>query len=124
MSGRNYRVSGGALARDRADFRRSIGILLQMARLSGAGRMYITRLRPAVDPVSAEYLLTFGSGRSSEIALRLGSVRGLDTLTDVFRAGHVPVREIERAWRVLATETHYMVRVSLTRELLRMLNLH
>ena len=86
--------------------------------------MYITRLRPAVDPVSAEYLLTYGSGRDAEVALRLGSVRGLDVLTDVFRAGHVPIREIERAWRVLATETHYMVRVSLTRDLLRMLNLH
>ena len=85
--------------------------------------MYITRLRPAVDPVSAEYLLTFGSGRSTDIALNLGRVRGLDALTDVFRAGHVPVREIERAWRVLATETHYMVRISLTRELLRMLDL-
>ena len=52
--------------------------------------MYITRLRPAVDPVSAEYLLTFGSERGSEIALNLGSVRGLDALTDVFRAGQVP----------------------------------
>ena len=85
--------------------------------------MYITRLRPAVDPVSAEYLLTFGSGRSTDIALNLGRVRGLDALTDVFRAGPVPVREIERAWRVLATETHYMVRISLTRDLLRMLGL-
>lgn len=51
-------------------------------------------------------------------------MRDLDALTDVFRAGHVPVREIERAWRVLATETHYMVQVSLIRELLRMLDLH
>lgn len=86
--------------------------------------MYITRLRPAVDPVSAEYLLTFGSGRTSEIALNLGSVRGLDALTDVFRAGHVTIGEIERAWRVLATETHHVVmRVRLTRELLRMLDL-
>ena len=85
--------------------------------------MYITRLRPAADPVSAEYLLTFGSGRSSEVALRLGSVNGLDVLTDIFRAGHVPVAEIERAWRVLATETHYVVRVRLTRELLRILDL-
>lgn len=84
--------------------------------------MYITRLRPAVDPVSAEYLLTFGSGRSSEIALTLGSVKGLDALTDIFRAGLVPVGEIERAWRVLAIETHYVVRVSLTRELLRMVD--
>ncbi|MGH7314851.1 MAG: hypothetical protein ACREJS_01195 [Candidatus Rokuibacteriota bacterium] len=93
-----------------------------MARRSGVGRLYITRLRPAVDPVSAEYLLTFGSG--SEIALNLGSVRGLDALTDVFRAGDVPVGEIERAWRVLATETHYVVmRVRLTVELLRMLGL-
>lgn len=86
--------------------------------------MYITRLRPAVDPVSAEYLLTFGSGRSTDIALNLGRVKGLDALTDVFRAGHVPTGEIERAWRVLATETHYMVRISLTRELLRILDLH
>lgn len=85
--------------------------------------MYITRLRPAVDPVSAEYLLMFGSGRSADIALNLGRVKGLDALTDVFRAGHVPVGDIERAWRVLATETHYMVRISLTRELLRMLGL-
>ena len=85
--------------------------------------MYITRLRPAVDPVSAEYLLTFGSGHSSEMALSLGSVKGLDALTDVFRAGRVPVGEIERAWRVLATETQYVVRVSLTREVLRMLHL-
>jgi hypothetical protein len=94
-----------------------------MARRSGVGRMYITRLRPAVDPVGAEYLLTFGSGRSSEIALNLGSVKGLDTLTDIFRAGHVPVAEIERAWRVLATETHFVMRISLTRELLKMLKL-
>ena len=86
--------------------------------------MYITRLRPAVDPVSAEYLLTFGSERSSEIVLNLGSVRGLDALTDVLGAGHVPVGEIERVWRILATETHYMVRINLTRELLRILNLH
>jgi hypothetical protein len=85
--------------------------------------MYVTRVRPAVDPVSAEYLLTFGSGRSSEIALSLGSVRGLDTLTDVFRAGRVPVAEIERAWRVLATETHFVMRIRLTRELLRLLDL-
>ena len=51
-------------------------------------------------------------------------MRGLDALTDVFRAGHVPLGEIERAWRVLATETHYVVRVSLTRELLTMLDVH
>ena len=94
-----------------------------MARRGGTGRLYITRLRPAVDPVSAEYLLTFGSGRGSDVALNLGSVRGLDSLTDIFRAGHVPLAEIERAWRVLAIETHYVVRISLTRELVSRLDL-
>jgi len=51
-----------------------------MARRSSVGRLYIRRLRPAVDPVNAEYLLTFGSPTTSEIALNLGTVRGLDGL--------------------------------------------
>src|SRR5258708_14513010 len=75
-----------------------------MARRSSVGRLYIVRLRPAVDPVNAEYLLTFGSPSTAEIALNLGSVHGLDGLTDVLRAGRVPVNEIEKAWRVLAVD--------------------
>ena len=73
-----------------------------MARRSSGGRLYSVRLHPAVDPVNAEYVLTFGSPATAEIALNLGSVRGLDGLTDVLRAGRVPVNEIEKAWRVLA----------------------
>ena len=95
-----------------------------MARRSGVGRLYITRLRPAVDPVGAEYLLTFGSPTTSEINLNLGSVRGLDGLTEVLRAARVPVEEIERAWRVLAADTqHYVSNVTLTRAVLRLLGL-
>lgn len=98
-----------------------------MARRSSVGRLYIVRFRPATDPVSAEYLLTFGSPGSpstAEIALNLGSVRGLDGLTDVLRAGRVPVEEIEKAWRVLAVEfRHQIPNVTLTRELIRLLNL-
>ena len=75
-----------------------------MARRSTVGRLYIVRLRPAVDPVNAEYLLTFGSPSTAEIALNLGSVHGFDGLTDVLRAGRVPVNEIEKAWRVLAVD--------------------
>ncbi len=95
-----------------------------MARRSSVGRLYITRLRPAVDPVNAEYILTFGSPATAEIALNLGSVRGLDGLTDVLRAGRVPVNEIEKAWRVLAVEmTHQIPNVTLTRAVIRLLNL-
>jgi hypothetical protein len=95
-----------------------------MARRSGVGRLYIVRLRPATDPVNAEYLLTFGSASTAEIALNLGSVRGLDGLTDVLRAGRVPVNEIEKAWRVLAVEfRHQISNVTLTRALIRLLNL-
>src|SRR5260370_29785270 len=75
-----------------------------MARGRRVGRFYIVRLRPAVDPVNGEYLLTFGSPSTAEIALNLGSVHGLDGLTDVLRAGGVPVNEIEKAWRGLARE--------------------
>jgi hypothetical protein len=95
-----------------------------MARRSSVGRLYIVRLRPADDPVNAEYLLTFGSPSTAEIALNLGSVRGLDGLTDVLRAGRVPVNEIEKAWRVLAVDfRHQIPNVALTRALIRLLNL-
>jgi hypothetical protein len=88
------------------------------------GRLYITRLRPAVDPVSAEYLLTFGSPSTSEVALNLGSVRGLDSLTALLRAARVPVEEIERAWRVLAVDTtHEIGDVRLTRAAIQVLDL-
>ena len=94
-----------------------------MAGRNSVGRLYIVRLRPAVDPVNAEYLLTFGSPSSAEIALDLGSVRGLDGLTDVLRAGYVPVNEIERAWRVLAVDiTHQIPSITLTRAVIRLLN--
>src|SRR5260370_15249014 len=73
-----------------------------MARGRRVGRFYIVRLRPAVDPVNGEYLLTFGSPSTAEIALNLGSVHGLDGLTDVLRAGRLPVTDIEKAWRVVA----------------------
>jgi hypothetical protein len=95
-----------------------------MARRRGVGRLYIVRLRPAADPVNAEYLLTFGSPSTAEVALNLGSVRGLDGLTDVLRASRVPVNEIEKAWRVLAVEfTHLISNVTLTPALIRLLNL-
>ena len=95
-----------------------------MARRSSVGRLYIVRFRPAVDPVNAEYLLTFGSPSAAEIALSLGSVRGLDGLTDVLRAGRVPVNEIEKAWRVLAVDTtHQIPNVTLSRAVIRVLNL-
>jgi len=95
-----------------------------MARRSRLGRLRVTRVRPAVDPVSAEYLVTFGSSATGDITLNLGSVYGLDGLTDVLRAGRVPLSEIEKAWRVLAVETmHQIPHVMLTRALLRLLNL-
>jgi hypothetical protein len=95
-----------------------------MARRSSGGRLYIVRLHPAVDPVNAEYVLTFGSPAATEIALNLGSVRGLDGLTDVLRAGRVPVNEIEKAWRVLAVEmTHQIPNFRLTPAVIRLLNL-
>jgi hypothetical protein len=52
-----------------------------MARRSRDGHLCIVRLRPATDPVNAEYLLTFGSPSTAEIALSLGSVRGNVRLT-------------------------------------------
>ena len=56
--------------------------------------------------------------------MNLGSVRGLDGLTDVLRAGRVPVDEIEEAWRVLAVELrHQIPNVTLTHALIRLLNL-
>lgn len=95
-----------------------------MAQRSSVGRLYIVRLRPATDPVNAEYLLTFGSPSTAEIALNLGSVRGLDGLTDVLRAGRVPLNEIEKAWRVLAVDfRHQIPNVTLTRALIRLLHL-
>jgi hypothetical protein len=95
-----------------------------MARRSAMGRLYITRLRPAVDPVRAEYLLTFGSPTTSEVNLNLGSVRGLDTLTDLLRAARVPIGEIERAWSALAVDTvHEIPAVTLTPAVIRMLGL-
>jgi len=95
-----------------------------MARRSTVGRLYITRIRPAQDPVDATYLLTFGSPGSRDIALSLGSVRGLDGLTGILRAGRVPTGEIEKAWRVLAVEiTHQVPNVALTRALMRRLDL-
>jgi hypothetical protein len=95
-----------------------------MARRRGVGRLYIVRLRPAADPVNAEYLLSFGSPSTAEVALNLGSVRGLDGLTDVLRAGRVPVNEIEKAWRVLAVEFRHLIpNVTLTPALIRLLNL-
>jgi hypothetical protein len=95
-----------------------------MARRRNVGRLYVVRLRPAVDPVNAEYLLTFGSPSTAETALNLGSVRGLDGLTDVLRAGRVPVNEIEKAWRVLAVDIrHQIPNLTLTPALIRLLNL-
>ncbi len=95
-----------------------------MTRRSGVGRLFIVRFRPATDPVNAEYLLTFGPPSPAEAALNLGSVRGLDGLTDVLRAGRVPVGEIEKAWRVLAVEfRHQIPNVTLTRALIQMLKL-
>jgi hypothetical protein len=95
-----------------------------MARRSTVGRLYITRIRPAQDPVDATYLLTFGSPGSRDIALSLGSVRGLDGLTGILRAGRVSTGEIEKAWRVLAVETtHQVPNVALTRALMRRLGL-
>src|SRR5258705_8508953 len=95
-----------------------------MARRSSVGRLYIVRLRPAVDPVNAEYLLTFGSPSTAEIALNLGSVHGLDGLTDVLRAGGVPVNEIEKAWRGLAVGImHQSPGIPLTPALIPLLHL-
>jgi hypothetical protein len=95
-----------------------------MARRSSVGRLYIARLRPSEDPVNAAYLLTFGSPATTDIALNLGSVRGLDGLTDVLRAGRVPLYEIEKAWRILAMEvTHQIPNVTLTRAMFQRLNL-
>ncbi|HEY7039210.1 MAG TPA: hypothetical protein VID28_10175 [Methylomirabilota bacterium] len=95
-----------------------------MARRSAMGRLYITRLRPAVDPVRAEYLLTFGSPTTSEVNLNLGSVRGLDTLTEVLRAARVPIGEIERAWSALVMDTvHEITGVTLTPAVIRILGL-
>ena len=99
-------------------------MLEAMARRPAVGRLYITRLRPAVDPVRAEYLLTFGSPATTEIVLSLGSVRGLDTLTDVLRAARVSVQEIERAWQALAVDTtHEIANVTLTGAAMRVLDL-
>ena len=99
-------------------------MLIAMARRPSVGRLYITRLRPAVDPVSAEYLLTFGPPATAEVNLNLGSVRGLDALTEVLRAARVPLGEIERAWRVLAVDTiHDIPNVTLTRAVIRVLGL-
>ncbi|HEX7788802.1 MAG TPA: hypothetical protein VF653_21470 [Methylomirabilota bacterium] len=95
-----------------------------MARRPAMGRLYITRLRPAVDPVVAEYLLTFGSPTTAEVNLNLGSVRGLDTLTEVLRAARVPIGEIERAWSTLAADTvHEIPGAVLTPAVLRLLGL-
>jgi hypothetical protein len=95
-----------------------------MARRSAVGRLYITRLRPAVDPVRAEYLLTFGSPTTSEVNLNLGSVRGLDTLTELLRAARVPIGEIERAWSALVSDTvHEITGVTLTPAAIRILGL-
>ena len=95
-----------------------------MARRSTVGRLYITRLRPAEDPVTAAYLLTFGSAGSRDIALSLGSVRGLAGLTRVLRAGRGRTREVEKAWRVLAVgTTHQVPNVALTRAMMRRLDL-
>ena len=89
------------------------------------GRLYITRLRPAVDPVRAEYLLTFGSPTTAEVNLNLGSVRGLDTLTDLLRAARVPIGEIERAWSALVSDTvHEIAGVTLTPAAIRILGLY
>lgn len=100
------------------------GYATSMARRSAMGRLYITRLRPAVDPVRAEYLLTFGSPITSEVNLNLGSVRGLDTLTDLLRAARVPIGEIERAWSALVSDTvHEIAGVTLTPAAIRILGL-
>src|SRR5260370_31589820 len=96
-----------------------------MARRSSVGRLYIRRLRPAVDPVNAEYLLTFGSPTTSEIALNLGTVRGLDGLTSVLRAGRVSLSAIETAWRGLAVGvTPPIPNATLTRPVTHRLNLY
>jgi len=84
----------------------------------------ITRIEgPGVDPVSAEYVVTFWllpMGRAG--AIQLARVRGLDALTDVLRQSGVPTREIEAAWRILAIQpTHQISRVRLTRALIRRL---
>src|SRR5258705_12070853 len=95
-----------------------------MAGGRSVGRLYIVRLRPAADPVNAEYLLTFGSPSTAEVALNLGSVRELDGLTDVLLAGQVPGHETERAWRALAVDiTHQIPNMTLTRPLIRLVNL-
>ena len=84
----------------------------------------ITRIEgPGVDPVSAEYVVTFWllpMGRAG--AIQLARVHGLDALTDVLRQSGVPTREIEAAWRILAIQpTHQISRVRLTRALIRRL---
>ena len=66
----------------------------------------------------------YRSGTGDDPARMAANVRAMEAYAlPLFRAGHVPVAEIERAWRVLATETHFVMRISLTRELLKMLKL-
>jgi hypothetical protein len=78
------------------------------------GFLHIVRIEAPLDPVTAEYRLTFAP-LGGRLHSRHVTVQGLDRLTALLRQAHVPTPEIERAWRALATRrVHSIPRVGLT----------
>jgi hypothetical protein len=73
--------------------------------------------RPAVDPNSTAYSLSFG-------AILLGRVEGLDALQNVLQKLQVPSRAIETACRELTERPHHDISdVTLTPALIRELGM-
>ncbi len=78
------------------------------------GFMHIVRVQAPIDPVNAEYRISF-TPTGGRLRSRHATVQGLDQLTALLRQVHVPTLEIERAWLTLAKRrVHSIARVWLT----------
>ena len=77
------------------------------------GFLHIFRVDGPIDPVIAEYRIAFAP-LGGRLRSRHATVHGLDRLTAFLRQARVPIPEIERAWRALATRrVHSIARVLL-----------
>src|SRR5713101_10093205 len=69
---------------------------------AATGFLHVVRIGGDIDPVNAEYRIAFAPLDGS-LRGRQAQREGLDALTDFLLQAGVPIPEIERTWRTLAT---------------------
>jgi hypothetical protein len=79
------------------------------------GFLHVVMVGRIMDPVHADYRITFTPLEDPLRDRRHVTRQGLDALTDFLRLAGVPSPEIERTWRTLARDrAHSIPRIALT----------